>query len=92
MIGNGKDSIKKLAEDESYRRTHPRTNSLCPIVIDEMFLFKQQISPDFIPKEGEKFYVRNTSNVAKGGYSHNATPLIHPSIIVQAKHILKIFT
>jgi D-alanine-D-alanine ligase-like ATP-grasp enzyme len=36
-------------------------------------------------------YVRNTSNIAKGGYSHNMTDSIHPSSILQAKKILEIF-
>ncbi|MDR0607624.1 MAG: hypothetical protein LBG52_04690 [Candidatus Peribacteria bacterium] len=91
VIGNGKDTIETLVADESYRRTHPRTNSLCPILIDPVFLEKQELHFSSIPKSGKKVYVRNTSNVAKGGYSHNMTALVHPSIIAQATKILEIF-
>jgi D-alanine-D-alanine ligase-like ATP-grasp enzyme len=65
VIGDGKHTINFLADQETYARAHPRTNCLCPILIDDLFLKKMNMTADTIPAKGEKIYVRSNSNVAK---------------------------
>lgn len=93
VIGDGKHSIKELVDIENNRRAE-RTNSLCPILIDdiaERFLNRQNISMSYVPKEDEKIYVRDTSNVAKGGVCVDCTDIVHPSVIEICMSLLNIF-
>ena len=45
---------------------------------------------DYIPSKDEKVYLRLTSNIAKGGVSHNMTSVVHPSAIEIAKKVIKL--
>lgn len=91
VIGNGIHTIKELADQESYHRTHPRTNSLCPILIDEAFLQKNQLSLDTVPPLWKRIYVRSNSNVAKWWVAINFTHVVHPSVLDIAKQALDAF-
>lgn len=94
VIGDGVNTILKLAELENFRRMNPRINSLCNIVLDEMskqYLSKSGLGFDYIPKKGKKVYVRHNSNVAAGGTCEDYTDIIHPSVTDICKEVLDVF-
>lgn len=83
IIGDGTHSIELLAQWESYRRTHPRKNCLCPITLDgesAHYLKRGGLSVSSVPRLGEKVYLRGSSNVKKGGIPTDVTDIIHPSV------------
>lgn len=91
VIGNGKDTIYDLIENENYRRMHPRDNCLCTIRVDavcKQFLQKKAISLHSIPEAGEVVVLRPTSNVSMGGFCKDVTDDVHPSIRSYAFQIL----
>ena len=96
VIGDGLNTIKQLAKIESKRRAEIKktvNSALCPIVIDEhvkKYLKEEGKSLDYIPSKDEKVYLRLTSNIAKGGVSHNVTSVVHPSVIEIAKKVAEI--
>lgn len=94
IIGDGIHNILELAEIETYKRMNPRTNALCPILIDEeveTYLLKNNMNLNHIPKEKEKIYIRYNSNVAVGGLCIDYTDCVHPSVIEISNKILNIF-
>ena len=91
VIGDGKHTIKFLADQETYLRAHPRMNCLCPILIDDLFLKKINMTADTMPATWEKIYVRSNSNVAKWGVAINYTDKIHPSLLKIAEKALDAF-
>lgn len=96
VIGNGSNTIRELIKTENKRRKELKKKSnsaLCPIAVDEhvkKFLKEEGKSLDYIPSKNEKTYLRLTSNIAKGGVSHNMTPNVHPSVIEIAKKVAEI--
>lgn len=94
VIGDGKHTISELIEIENKKRK-ARTNSLCPIAVDEIteiYMKKNNISMEDVPKENEKVYLRHNSNVAKGGLCIDYTDKIHSSVIENCKKILDTFS
>lgn len=97
VIGDGSNNVVKLIEQENYLRVKlkkEKPTSLCPIVIDdEVYRYVEQnkLSLKYVPKRGEKFYLRRESNLAKGGIAINLTHNAHPSIINIAKKALASF-
>jgi cyanophycin synthetase len=93
IIGDGKHNIKTLANIETKKRD-PKKTSLCPIQLDDVvikYLAKSQIDLSYVPKSGEKIYLRHNSNVAHGGTCEDFTDKIHPSVLEIAKKALKQF-
>ena len=96
VIGDGLNTIRQLIKTENKRRKELKKISetaLCPIVIDEhvkKYLKEEGKSLDCIPSKNEKVYLRLTSNIAKGGVSHNMTKEVHPSAIEIAKKVASI--
>ena len=83
VIGDGFHSIELLAQWESYRRAHPRTNCLCPIALDgesAHYLKRRGLSESSVPRLGEKVYLRGSSNVKKGGIPTDVTDYLHHSV------------
>lgn len=84
VIGDGKSTIRLLAAEESNRRMTPRRNCLCEIVLDdeaERYLRRGGKTFETIPEQGEKVYVRGSSNVKMGGVCEDLTEQVHPSVI-----------
>ena len=93
VVGDGKNNLEELIENENRIRAE-RKNSLCPIVLDDIalrYLTQCNKKLDYIPKKEEKVYIRDTSNVAKGGVCVNATKIIHPSVLEICTRLLKSF-
>ncbi len=71
VIGNGKDSIKKLILNENQRRTSGNCDKfLYPIVVDNEV--KRKIKSldktmDSVPDDGEEFFVKDVINLHSGG-------------------------
>ena len=94
VIGDGKHTISELIEIENENRK-ARTNSLCPIAVDEIteiYMNKNNISMDDILENNKKVYLRHNSNVAKGGLCIDYTDKIHSSVIENCKKILNTFS
>jgi cyanophycin synthetase len=96
VIGDGMGSIKALAEKETKRRADiPRTQTcLCGMVLDsdvDNYLAKSNKTLEHIPFNGEKVYLRNTSNVAKGATCEDYTEKVHSSVIQIARKVLDVF-
>lgn len=79
VIGDGQHSISQLVTMENTRRKVLKqtvNTSLCPIVIDNevhTFLTKNNKNLSYVPVDNEKVYLRQESNLAKGGVSINKT-------------------
>ena len=99
VIGNSINDISTLAEIETNRRQEIKSKQfspLCPIVIDEdvsKFLFKKGITQglQYIPSKDEKVYLRNQSNLAKGGLAIDMTDEAHSTVKKIAFKALKSF-
>lgn len=99
VTGNGINNILHLACEETEKRKEIKKNqysALCPIVLDNDvndFLLKRGITQgiEYIPLKGEKVYLRNQSNLAKGGVAIDMTSLAHPSVKRLALKALKSF-
>lgn len=85
IIGDGVHTIKELIDKENNYRIQlkkQQPTSLCPIVIDnEMlrYINRQNFSLNYILMKDQKIYLRNESNLAKGGRAIDCTDIIHPS-------------
>lgn len=79
VVGDGVHTIEELVNIENIRRKYLKetvNTSLCPIVIDNevyIFLTKQNKCLSYIPILNNKVYLRQESNLAKGGVSINLT-------------------
>lgn len=94
IFGNGINTIKELIEIENYKRMHPRKNALCEIFVDEElynYINKNGLNMNTIPKNGEKVYLRENSNVAMGGVCEDYTDIVHPSVIDIGMKVLSSF-
>ena len=94
IYGDGINTIEYLIKKENYERMNPRTNALCEILVDDeliKYLAKNGLSLQSIPKNGEKIYLRDNSNVATGGICEDYTDMVHPSVIDIGLKVLKAF-
>jgi cyanophycin synthetase len=93
VVGDGRHTIRELAESETERRMNPRTTSLCPIVLDrhaESFLSRFGLSLNSVPAAGTKVYLRRNSNVAQGGMCEDYSDRAHPSVVDVALRALRV--
>lgn len=94
IYGDGINTIEYLIKKENYDRMNPRTNALCEILVDDelvKYLSKNWLTLQSIPKNGEKVYLRQNSNVAMGGICEDYTDRVHPSVIEIGLEVLKSF-
>lgn len=87
IIGDDILSIQELIKKENTHRIHLKNTvntALCPIVIDSevtKYLAEHNIhSLDYIPQYNEQVFLRQESNLAKGGKAIDMTDITHPSI------------
>jgi glutamate--cysteine ligase len=84
VVGDGKKSIAQLV---SLKNQHPyrgdgKSTPLKLIELDQQviaFLTSQDKSVDYIPKEGQRVYLRGNSNISTGGDSIDFSDLIKES-------------
>jgi cyanophycin synthetase len=82
LIGNGKDSIESLIKIENDKELNKakflRKIPLC-IDADEINHLKtQELSPDCVPKENKRVYLRPTESTRWGGVAEDCSDKIHP--------------
>ncbi len=96
IIGDGKHTIEELIDIENLKRKNLKetvNTSLCPIVIDSevfTFLLKNKKNLKYIPLINEKVYLRQESNLAKGGVSINLTeqmPLFFKELAIKTLNV-----
>ncbi|MDD4382306.1 MAG: hypothetical protein PHE21_03115 [Candidatus Dojkabacteria bacterium] len=93
VIGNGKDTIKKLIEETNKdpRRdiTNP-THILKPINIDEPLLEclkEQRMTLTSIPQKNQNIYVKKVASMSQGGITEDFTNKVGPEIKLIAESI-----
>lgn len=94
VIGDGKHTIEELIEIENEYRMNPRRNALCKILLDEQvykYLSTRNITINSIPRENEKVYLRENSNVAMGGICEDYTDKVDQSVIDIGLKVLEAF-
>lgn len=78
VLGDGKSSIRELMKAKNEDRTgdHPKAaaHRLLKLGPDEIkTLAKHSLKPDDVPTDGQRVYLRETSNLATGGDAIDAT-------------------
>jgi cyanophycin synthetase len=78
VIGNGKDTIKKLIDiiNENPQRGEDHEKALTKIKIDSELicsLFKRGFKLDYVPSKGEKVLLRENANLSTGGMAIDCT-------------------
>ena len=91
VIGNGRDSIKKLISIKNLQETPEQRKK--PIIIDQpmkAFLSGQKLSLYYVPKENQKIILRGTANIRTGGESRDCTDELSSEVKKQAITIAKL--
>lgn len=97
IIGNGYDNIEKIIEHDNNLRINlkkEQPTSICPIVIDnEVHKHLHGLGMDLnsIPEKNKQIFLRNESNLAKGGKAIDQTYAVHESIKLLAAKALACF-
>jgi cyanophycin synthetase len=89
VVGDGINSVARLVEMENSRRSGLGSDigkisgiSLNEEAID--YLLTLGINREYVPREGEKIYVRGTPHGTHGGLMVNVTDEVHPEIVSMA--------
>jgi len=91
VIGDGKNSIKKLIEIKNKIKLIGKRKK--PIKIDEglkLYLKQNKLSLNHVPKDNEKVIVRGTSNVHTGGETKDFTANVSATVKKEAIKIAKL--
>lgn len=83
VIGDGYHTIGELVDivNSDERRGEDHERPLTKIKIDEQvisYLYKQGLNMDFVPRKGQKIYLRGNGNLSTGGVAVDRTDKIHP--------------
>ncbi|MBI4818874.1 MAG: hypothetical protein HY791_21565 [Deltaproteobacteria bacterium] len=84
VVGDGRSTIAELADAESFRRTHPRSNCAGPIVLNdeaERFLHNQGLTKMSVPEVGQRVRIRGNSNLSSGATGEDVTDRAHRSVL-----------
>ena len=95
VIGDGISSIKNLIQKTNTdpRRGFGHEKVLTLIEIDDMterLLSLRGLSPDSVPGEGEKVYLKATANLSQGGTATDVTDEVNPDIRLMAERAARI--
>lgn len=86
VIGNGKDTIKKLIEEtnkDPRRDTSSPAHTLKPIEIDQplkAYLKEQNLDLDSVPQKDQKIPLRKVASMSQGGITEDFTDKVGPEI------------
>lgn len=101
VVGDGKSTIAELVKTENNRRIalkkkderfHTYTTDLDPILFDdqaEIVLQRVGLSPQSVPSQGERVFVRNNANTSTGGISVDVTDDVCQEIRAECERIAK---
>jgi hypothetical protein len=90
VIGDGVHNIKQLVEIKN-DLLHPGVKDIIIDSLAEVFLLRQKLSVNSVPKNGEKAYISEKIGVSYGGSSKEEFELCHPEnkeIFVKAARVL----
>lgn len=93
VLGDGVRSIGDLVAAENHHRANPRTNCLCPIVLDATVtrhLAKRNLTTESTPAAGINIQLRPNSNLATGGFATDVTESLHPEFLSIAHAALSV--
>lgn len=84
VTGDGKNSIRRLVELENTNpaRGEGHARPLTKIVVDAVVLLhlaRQGLSPDSVPADGERVFLRENANLSTGGTAIDVTDDLHPA-------------
>ena len=91
VVGNGRDTVRKLIERQSRRRA-AATGGESKIPLDgetERTVAKAGFTLDDVPPEGLAFPVRKAANLHTGGTIHDVTHLVHPRLVDAAIRVAR---
>ncbi len=86
VIGNGKDSIKKLIQKKNkqdIRGIKGSEKSHLKIRMDKrlrLYLHEQGLELNTVLKQGKRVFLRRVSNISQGGDAIDMTDQVHPSV------------
>ncbi|MGB7413648.1 MAG: cyanophycin synthetase, partial [Thermosynechococcaceae cyanobacterium] len=95
VIGNGKDAIATLVEQENqdHRRGEGHDNILTQIQLDDStdeMLSRQGFTLDTVLQPEQVCYLRATANLSTGGIAIDRTDVIHPETLWLAERVSRI--
>ncbi|WP_069659486.1 cyanophycin synthetase [Arcticibacter eurypsychrophilus] len=95
VIGNGRDTIQQLIEEENKnpKRGNGHENVLTNILIDQdtnEMLRKADLTLDYVPAEGKTVNLKSTANISTGGTAVDMTDEIHALTVFTCQRIAKV--
>ncbi|MBW4523325.1 MAG: cyanophycin synthetase [Scytolyngbya sp. HA4215-MV1] len=96
VTGDGKSTIQELIdrENRSPDRSDTPTSPLGKIQCDdamERYLEEQRLSLDRVLERGHTVFLRKVANLSSGGFSIDATQIVHPDTIILVQDIAQHF-
>src|SRR4051812_4684062 len=94
VVGDGVHTIAELVEEVNHdpRRGIGHEKVLTRLAFDhqaETMLAKKGDTPETVPAEGERVFLRSTGNLSTGGTATDVTDLVHPDNIEMAERAVK---
>lgn len=86
VVGDGKQTIRKLIDQQSRRRA-AATGGESRIPVDaetKRCLAEQKLGLDTVLKDGREIVVRKAANLHAGGTIHDVTARVHPELVAAA--------
>ncbi|WP_129794374.1 N-acetylglutaminylglutamine synthetase [Sphingosinicella sp. CPCC 101087] len=91
VVGNGRDTVRRLIERQSRRRA-AATGGESRIPLDaetERCVAKAGYGLDDVPPEQASFPVRKAANLHTGGTIHDVTEIVHPKLVDAAIRVAR---
>jgi len=94
VMGDGEHTIAELVDEVNRdpRRGIGHEKVLTRLVFDhqaETMLAKKGYTPETVPAEGERVFLRSTGNLSTGGTAADVTDLVHPDNVEMAVRAVK---
>ena len=89
VVGDGKHTVAQLVEKENQNplRGDGHATALTKIRFDDIalaHLASNKLSPEYVPKVGERVLLRNNANLSTGGTATDVTDDVHPDVAASA--------
>ena len=89
VVGDGSNSIAKLVEIENQNplRGDGHATALTKIRFDDIalaHLASSNLTPEYVPKKGERVLLRNNANLSTGGTATDVTDDVHADVAASA--------
>ncbi len=79
VLGDGKNNIEDLVRIKNLSPKKLPKYKIKLGIVEQEFLKKQKLTPQSVPKKGERIFLRQNSNVSTGGDPLDFTDKLHPS-------------